>query len=254
MSGFVDIHSHVLYGLDDGARTIDQSLEMLRVAAEAGTSDIVATPHANSRYPFDPDTIEARIAELQPHTTVRIHRGCDFHLQYDNIEDALANPDKYTVNHKGYLLVEFPDMTVYSGSDDILLQLLDAGMLPIVTHPERNSVLQNRAVDVARWVDMGCYVQVTAGSILGGFGRKARTSAIELLDRGLVHFVASDAHDVSHRPPRLDAAFAALRDRYGEASIQAVFVDNPAAVLSGEMVEADAMPRRAPKQWYEFWR
>ena len=97
---FVDIHSHVLYGLDDGARTFEDSVEMLRLARNAGTTDIVATPHANSRYHWDPELIDERISELQPHTDVRIHRGCDFHLQFDNIQDAIAYPQKYTINGK----------------------------------------------------------------------------------------------------------------------------------------------------------
>jgi protein-tyrosine phosphatase len=253
---FVDIHSHVLHGLDDGAKTLEESVEMLRMAAAAGTTDIVATPHANSRYAFNPDIIDQRIAALQPHTTVRIHRGCDFHLHFNNIQDALAQPEKYTINHKGYLLVEFPEMTVFAGTDDILTQLLDAGMMPIITHPERNTVLQRRVDDLVRWVEMGCYVQVTAGSCLGKFGKRAKTSAFELLDAGLVHFIASDAHNTEQRSPRLDEAFAELVNTYGKDSIQALFVDNPAVTLTGEPLEIDLPDVRLPppRRWFEFWK
>src|SRR5712692_771967 len=116
---------------------------MLELARQAGTTDIVATPHANGQYLFRPELIEQRIAELSARVDgIRIHRGCDFHLQVSNIHDALAHPDKYTVNHRGYLLVEFPDMTMFPNADEILRQLLDAGMIPIVTHPERNGYLQ----------------------------------------------------------------------------------------------------------------
>src|ERR1700759_5441040 len=99
MTGFLDIHSHVLYGIDDGAKKLEDSLGMLEMAAANGTVAIVGTPHANGEYPFKPDVIAERIAELQPRTTVRIHPGCDFHLHASNIADALANPDKYTINH-----------------------------------------------------------------------------------------------------------------------------------------------------------
>jgi len=252
-SGFVDIHSHVLYGLDDGAKTLDESVEMLRVAEESGTAHIVATPHANSRFKFRPDVIAARVAELQPLTRVTIHRGCDFHLQIDNIQSALAHPEKYTVDGGPYLLVEFPDV-IFAGSDEILSQLLDAGMLPIVTHPERNSTLQRKLDDLARWIEMGCYVQVTAGSILGGFGRAARSSSFEMLDRRLVHFIASDTHDPAHRSPRLDEAFAVLAERYGDESARALFVENPAAVLTGDQLDFDppsALPKK--RKWYQFW-
>ena len=252
---FVDIHSHVLYGLDDGARTFEDSVEMLRLARNAGTTDIVATPHANSRYHWDPELIDERISELQPHTDVRIHRGCDFHLQFDNIQDAIAYPEKYTINGKGYLLVEFPEMTVFTESDDILTQLLDAGMMPIITHPERNSVLQKRLDDLARWVEMGCYVQITAASCLGVFGKGARASAFELLERGLVQFVASDAHDRTHRPPTLDDAFRVLVDRFGSDQIQPLFTDNPQLVLTGELLQVDYPDVRGPRRrWFEFWK
>src|SRR5436309_11242094 len=128
----IDIHSHVLYGLDDGAKTREQSVAMLDVAARSGTTDIVATPHANGQYAFRPQLIEQRIAELGTMTPVRIYPGCDFHLQFDNIEDALANPEKYTLNHKGYLLVEFPDLSIFTETHAILMQLLDGGMVPII--------------------------------------------------------------------------------------------------------------------------
>ena len=111
----IDIHSHILPGLDDGPESVDESVAMLRIAAEAGTTDIVATPHSNLDYSFDPEQISERIAELSeaagpaPH----IHRGCDFLLSYDNIQDALANPTRYTINHRGYLLVEFSDLLIF---------------------------------------------------------------------------------------------------------------------------------------------
>jgi protein-tyrosine phosphatase len=252
-SGFVDIHSHVLYGLDDGAKTRDESVEMLRVAAEAGTTDIVATPHANSRYKFRPDVIAARIAELQPLTDVRIHRGCDFHLQVDNIQDALAHPQKYTIDGGIYLLVEFSDV-IFAGADEILYQLLAADMIPIVTHPERNGTLQRKQDDLARWIELGCYVQVTAGSILGRFGRAARSSAFEMLDRGLVQFVATDTHDPEHRSPRLDEAFKVVTERYGEGQSTALFMDNPRTALTGGTLDLDppaAMPKK--RKWYQVW-
>jgi len=252
--GFVDIHSHVLYGLDDGAKTVEDSVAMLEYAAAAGTSDIVATPHANAQFAFDPELVDARIAELGPQVSVRIHRGCDFHLQVDNIQDAIAHPDKYTVNRKSYLLVEFPDLGIFPNSDQILLQLLDAGLVPIITHPERNDAIQRRLDEVARWVESGCYVQVTAGSFTGVFGRRARVCADELVRRGLTHFVASDAHDCNHRPPSLAEAYQYLAGKWDEAAIRPMFVDNPAAVLTGDRIDFEFEPATVKRRkWYQFW-
>jgi protein-tyrosine phosphatase len=250
----VDIHSHVLYGLDDGAKTREQSVEMLGIAERSGTTDIVATPHANGKYAFRPEVIAERIAELSALTSVRIHPGCDFHLQFDTIEQAVADPGKFTINHNGYLLVEFPDMSIFTETDVILEQLLDAGMVPIISHPERNAALQRRLDDLARWVERGCYVQVTAASYTGLFGKEARTCARELMQRGLTHFVASDAHDARMRTPSLREAYNLLAETWGEDAIRPLFEENPRAVLAGEAVEfefpATAVTRR---KWYQFW-
>lgn len=253
--GFVDIHSHILYGLDDGAKTLQDSVDMLRIAAAAGTTDIVATPHANGQYRFDPATIDQRIAELASHSDVRIHRGCDFHLQPDNILDALAHPDKYTVNGRAYLMLELPEMAISPNTDEILLRLLDAGIVPIITHPERNRPLQRRLDELAQWVESGCYLQVTAGSCTGRFGKAAQACADALMRRGLVHFIASDAHDSKHRPPTLRPAYEALASVWGEDAIHPLFDDNPRAVLTGDTIEYEFQPQQAPRRkWYQFWR
>src|SRR5260370_24492079 len=122
MAGFVDIHSHILWGVDDGARDLDMSLEMLRIAAESGTTDIVATPHSDLRFPFDADKIAERIRQISEAAGVkpRIHTGCDFHLHFENIADCLAHPDKYTINHLRYLMVEFSEMSVPTGGGQVV--------------------------------------------------------------------------------------------------------------------------------------
>lgn len=252
--GFVDIHSHILYGLDDGAKTLDDSVEMLRIAAAGGTTDIVATPHANRQYQFDPPTVEARLREMEGRSTVRVHRGCDFRLQSDTIEDALAHPTKYTINQKCYLLVEFPEMSVFSHTENVLLRLIDVGIVPIITHPERHRELPKRLADLARWIEMGCCLQITAGSVTGRFGHTAQTHARELVGHGLVHFVASDAHDTRHRPPTLDGAYREMAGEWGEDVVRPLFVDNPKAVLAGEPFDSVVKPlRRRKKHWYQFW-
>jgi protein-tyrosine phosphatase len=247
----VDIHSHILWGLDDGAETLDESLAMLKLAAESGTTDIVATPHANSRYRYQADVVRQRIEEATAGVSgqPRIHRGCDFHLSFDNVQDAMENPAKYAINDTQYLLVEFPNGPL-TGMTRVLTTLLDRGMIPIMTHPERQQQLQRIGDDFQEWVQLGCLVQVTAQSLLGRFGSGPGDSAWEMLRRGLVHFIASDGHDVKDRPPRLDLAFEAVSKRMGAEQARLLFIDNPGAVLRGGAVEA-GMPQRKP--WYRFW-
>jgi protein-tyrosine phosphatase len=253
----IDIHSHVLYGLDDGARTIEDSVAMVQMAAAHGTTDLVATPHANPNYKFDPQLVEERLAEVASASgnVLRLHAGSDFHLSYDNIKDALANPRKYTINHQRYLMVEFSDLLIFNNTPEILSRLEDAGMTPVITHPERNGLLRQRVDQIALWVKDGACVQLTAQSVLGEFGRRAAECSRILLDQHLVHFLASDAHDLEHRPPRLDLAYAWVQEHYGEERAEALCVTNPKATLTGESLESVAAPVASERRkWYQIWR
>jgi len=251
----VDIHSHVLYGLDDGPRTFEESLAMIHMAAEHGATDLVATPHANFDYQFDPDRVAERLAEVSSAAgaALRLHSGCDFHLTYENIEDAIQHPSKYAIAHKRYLLVEFSNLMIFHNTHEIFTRLGEAGLVPVITHPERNSLLRQRLEEIARWVEGGACVQLTGQSLTGEFGRKARVFCRSLLDRGLVHFVASDAHDCEHRPPRLDQARDWLKGHYGQDAADLLCTTNPRFALEGEPVES-LKPAANPRKWLTFWR
>jgi protein-tyrosine phosphatase len=253
----IDIHSHVLYGVDDGARTLEDSVAMVRMAAANGTTDLVATPHANTEYRFDPQIIQERLAEIGAASgnVLRLHTGCDFHLSYDNIQDAIANPRKYTINQQRYLMVEFSDMLIFHNTAEIFSRLQDAGMTPVITHPERNGLLRQRLDQIAEWVQNGARIQVTAQSLLGGFGRRAAEFSKTLLDRKLVHFLASDAHDCERRPPRLDLAHAWMKEHHGEARADALCITNPKATLTGESLEPmQDSDTSESRKWYQIWR
>lgn len=255
-SGLVDIHSHILYDLDDGARTLEESVEMVRLAAQSGTTDIVATPHANTEFPFDPDLISRRIEELQKAAggVPRIHRGCDLHLTLENIQDALANPAKYAINHHGYLLVEFSDFLIPRTTQEIFDRFLGAGLTPIITHPERNGLLHSRLDQLRSWVDNGALVQVTAGSLLGSFGRAAKSVAATLMNRNLVHFIASDAHDTRYRTPILRDAYQYVERTWSLDLAQTLFTAAPQAVIDGQEIELrdEMVAPPAKKKWFRL--
>lgn len=248
----VDIHSHILRGLDDGAKTLEQSLAMMKIAAGSGTTDIVATPHANFRYPFQSALVAQLVKEISAASGGRpkVYYGCDFHLSFDNIQDALKNPAKYAVNGSRYLLVEFPN-TALTGMGAALEALLQRGLIPIMTHPERQPVLRRMPPEFEEWIQMGCLVQITAHSLLGRFGVHAEESAWDMVRRGMAHIVASDAHDEKDRTPRLDDAFAAVAARVGQPMAQKLFIDNPNGVISGGTVSTE-LPKRASR--LRFWK
>jgi protein-tyrosine phosphatase len=249
----VVIHSHILYGLDDGPRTLEESVAMVHMAAASGTTDIVATPHADLRYDFRPEVVEQKISELGEASggAARIHRGCDFHLCYENIRQALKDPARFTINQKQYLLVEFSDMMIPDSTTEVLERILAAGMTPVITHPERNPLLARGLDRMRHWVDTGCRVQVTAYSFLGRFGSRAKLASEQLIRSGLVHFIASDAHDAKRRPPVMAEAYKHVARRYGKRHAEILFVTNPRAALAGEPVEA-ALPK-PPGRTRKWW-
>lgn len=252
----VDIHSHVVYGVDDGARTLEESLAMLADAAAGGTTDIVATPHANLEYQFDPSVIKERIEELRAAnpTQVRIHPGCDFHLDFDLIQDALQHPTKYSINHGPYLLIELSENGSLKSIPQILETLMRRGMIPILTHPERYFVLRGQIEEIRSWVSMGCLVQVTGQSFLGLFGSTARKMAEQLMNERMVHFIASDAHETKARTARLAEARKWVEEHHGEEEAVRLFETNPRATLTGETLPRQPSPKQKSKSWFSLWK
>jgi protein-tyrosine phosphatase len=250
----IDIHSHILPNLDDGSTSLEESVRMLDIAEKTGTTDIVASPHSNSEFPFCPKLMQERLTRLREliGTRIRIHSGCDFHLSYENIQDALSHPAKYTINNKSYLLVEFSDTAILHRPAAVFDQLMSSGITPIITHPERNALLQDRLNDLQTWVQDGCMVQVTAQSFLGSFGRSAKRCADTLLRRNLIHFIASDAHDCEHRPPRLDEAYAYVCRKKSRERAQRLFEEYPQRVLDGDPIFQDEYVEPQRKR-FKFW-
>ena len=254
----IDIHSHILYGLDDGAQDRETSIAMLKLAAETGTTDIVATPHSDSKYVYQPALVDERIRELNELTgnKPRIHRGCDFHLSIDNVQACLRDHTVFTINGLNYLMVEFAEFFVPPSTENILRELIDRGLVPVITHPERNPVLRDSTPRLEKWIQSGCILQITAQSLTDRFGREARDATWNWLRRGMVHVVASDAHDTEHRPPRLDHAYAILTDKLGKEAAELLLVTNPRAIIGGDYVMAmsAAAVSGGSKKWFQFWR
>lgn len=249
----IDLHSHILPGFDDGAGSMEEAIEMLRLAAAAGTTDIVASSHSNAEYVFDPVRAVRSIAELQQaaQDIPRIHYGCELHFTLENVEAVLRSPQTWSINHRGYVLIEFSDFIVPKTSGEILARLGDAGTPPILVHPERNPILQRNLPELESWTRQGSLIQVTVQSLLGRFGRSATAAAERLLDHGMVHFLASDAHDVKHRPPVLIEGWRVVEERFGAETAERLFVTNPRAVLSGAPIQCD-QARARRKAWYSL--
>lgn len=232
----IDIHHHLLFGLDDGAKDIETSVAMAEMAAADGITHIVCTPHANAHYQFDPAVNEQKLEQLRARLDGRLTLalGCDFHLSFENIDDALKHPHKYTINQKNYLLVEFADLSIPQQMTQVFHQFLASGVQPIITHPERNLTIQKTPHRLDEWIAGGCLVQVTASSLTGRFGRFAQSFASKLLQQNKVHFLATDAHNLESRPPRMKEAFDLIAKQYGSEAAERLCVTNPKAAFFGE--------------------
>ncbi len=239
-----DIHYHLLFGVDDGPRDIEASLALAEASIAEGVTHIVCTPHANDHHEFQPDLNRERVALLEERLRGRVTLGlgCDFHLSFDNIEDAFQNRTKYTINGKRYLLVEFPEMGIAHQISDTFCRFLAMGIVPIITHPERNPILARDPGRMIEWIRSGCLVQVTAASLTGRFGKIAQTMCHDLIRKNWVQFIASDAHSIDGRPPCMGQAYDLLISRYGRPTAERLCIDNPRAAFLGEYLPPQPEP------------
>ncbi len=231
----IDLHCHILYGLDDGARTMEDSLAMAEDAIADGITHVVGTPHSSSEYKFDFAKVRAVQDELSAKLRNRLAlaTGCDLHLNPENMQAVRLDSAPYCINQKDYLLVEFSEFSIPPSMNQTLHELHLQGLRPIVTHPERNGILRTQADRLRDWVNQGCYVQVTAGSLGGMFGPLAMEKSWQWIEQGLVHFVSSDAHNIARRPLKLRFAYDAVAERCGVEMARALFIDNPKAAFEG---------------------
>jgi protein-tyrosine phosphatase len=249
----VDLHCHILSGMDDGAKSFEESLAMAEMAIADGITHIVATPHSSNEYHFDFAAVEQAAAELQSAVGDRLTlaTGCDFHLSPENLAALRRRPEAFCIHQKDFLLVEFNEFSIPPGMDKIIYEIQLAGLRAIITHPERNGIIRAQPERLEKWIRNGCYGQVTGASLTGTFGLVARQTSLAWIARGLVHFVASDAHNLTGRPHKLRGAYDVVNAEFGGEKAEALFVGNPLAAFEGrplphvpEIVEEHAKKRR----------
>jgi len=233
----IDLHCHILPGLDDGAPDLAASLAMARVALADGISQVVATPHVfDGVYETTRADAQAALARLrsalaEASLPLTVHLGAECRLDPRLLDSGCAWRSLALAGGR-YVLVELPHATVPPGVEGAFFRLRARGIVPLLAHPERNAELRRGQLDrIASWVAGGVRLQVTAGSLTGGFGRRTRAFARKLVVRGLCHVVASDAHASTGRLPQLSAARAEVVALVGEAAATAVVSTYPRRIL-----------------------
>jgi len=237
----IDIHCHLLPGIDDGAPDVSTALQMVRLAVEDGIEAMVFTPHIHSgRYENTRQSIQESLLSFQQdlfQAGIKIKTTAAAEVRISPEIPRMVENEQlpYIGEHDGQhvFLLEFPHGHIPPGSDKLVQWLLDNKIKPIIAHPERNKEVLRDLSRIQPYVSAGCLLQVTAGAVSGLFGKPARQRAIQMLKKGWVFALASDAHNVDYRPPLLQAGRLAAAKVIGEAEAGRLVRDNPWSVVEG---------------------
>lgn len=258
----LDLHCHLLPGIDDGATDLEMALEMARIAVDDGITTVACSPHIYpGLYENDAAGIRTAVTALQIELdergiALRLLEGADVHLEPD-LAAAVEAGRVPTLSGSRYLLLEPPHHIAPPRLEDTLFDLLLAGIVPVVTHPERLTWIEDQYTVFERLVKGGAWMQVTAGSLTGRFGRRPRYWAERMLDEGLVHVLATDAHHPRRRPPLLAEGRAAAAARVGDAEAEHLVVTRPQGIIEDvapELLPPLPMQVEAPRPQRQFWQ
>jgi len=259
--GMVDLHGHLLPGIDDGARSLEQALNMARQAVADGITLSVLTPHhLNGVYHNPARQVREHCSVFRRHLRengipLAVLPGTECHL-VPELPAALAEGTVLTIgDRRRSVLVELPVHTVPLGATSILEDILAMGLQPIIAHPERNGELVEATVQLSGWIEMGCLAQVTAQSCTGRFGPRVQEAARRMVRNGLIHAMASDAHRDSRRIPELTPGRATVARWTSPEVAMLLTEDFPRALAGGKPVDVgllkDALP--PPKRGFAGW-
>ncbi|MGN0390240.1 MAG: CpsB/CapC family capsule biosynthesis tyrosine phosphatase [Wujia sp.] len=242
MEDFYDIHCHILYGVDDGSHSVNQSARMLDIAYGEGFRTIILTPHYNRRFHFDDteelqnrfDTLCGKVEKHYP--GMRLLRGNEIYYTEDTIEQ-LRLGQASTMAGGRYVLLEFAPYVEFSRVKFAVNELVQHGYIPIIAHVERYDCFLHRPEDVEVLAEMGAYIQINADSVIGKNGRQTKKVVRKLLDRQQVHFVATDCHGDTHRAPYMRKCADYIEKKYGHEYAEKIFHKNPQCIIDNEYIE-----------------
>ena len=250
----IDIHCHLLPGIDDGPETLGEALDMARLAVANGITEAVATPHIHAgRYDNTLQSVGEATRRFQHclqdnNIALRLRMAAEIRIGPELITLVETQQVPWLGNLDGYrlILLEFPHSHIPVGSDKLVKWCLERKIRPVIPHPERNKDVIRNLEKITPFVKLGCLLQVTAGAVAGGFGPQARKRARQLLERSWVSFLASDAHNTDHRIPDLEPGRAAAAAIVGEEKSWHLVRDNPRQILSAPTLDIVAVHASAP--------
>lgn len=241
MTGFTDIHTHVLPGVDDGAENMDQAREMVRMAWESGTRTMILTPHHRGAYLKNtPDQLRTAFDAFcrdmhEAFPDMKFYLGHEVHC-HEGFPERLTNGSAMTLCDSDYVLLEFRSGSLRSQVKKDVMKMIRYGFIPIIAHVERYDAFRKNPSLVEEMIELGALIQINAGSVMGACGFGAKLFCGKLLKRGNVHFVASDAHDTVVRTPVMRECYLRIVKKYGAEYAAKVFWQNAQAVIENEMI------------------
>jgi protein-tyrosine phosphatase len=256
---FIDLHCHLLPGLDDGPAAAEQSLAMAELAVAEGIETIVATPHqlgnhaGNSAAAIRSAARQFQELLEQRGLPLRVLPGADVRIEPDLREKIRRDEVLTLADRRRHVLLELPH-EIYIPLEPMLAELAAAGLTGILSHPERNRGIMSRPEVLRPLIERGCLMQITAESLIGGFGARVGKFAETLVRQGLVHFLATDAHDAVVRPPRMRQAFQRIVELAGERAAVDLCQENPKAVIEGRTIAVRKTPMEKTSRFGWFSR
>ena len=241
MMRYIDIQSHLLPGIDDGAKNLEMSMEMFHIAAGNGIGQMILTPHNKPMHKnAGPAKIESMIQQLREclkkeKIDIQLHAGNELYYRSDVLEE-LDEGKALTMAGSGYVLTEFGPMDDYEYIRRGIYKIMAGGYRPILAHVERYGSVCAKAERVEDLIAMGCYIQVNAGSIMGQYGFQTKVLTRRLLKQRLVHFVATDAHNTEKRSPAIYECAKYIEKKYGQEFAERLLIDNPMRVINDEYI------------------
>lgn len=236
-----DIHSHILPCVDDGAQDDKTAIEMLKASYRSGIDRLVVTPHYNPAYGFE-NTADSNLISVFKKLTlhareqdipISIMLGMEIRADYDTAR-LLAERKLLTLNSSRYPLIEFSHTDSMKKCTDILKELASCGYSPVIAHPERFAFFYSQPWIAYDWLEMGCHIQITRGSVFGSFGPQAKSASRYLLENGLVCCIASDCHGIIHRTPRMDDIYQYISDTISADAAGLLMRINPDRIINNE--------------------
>ena len=257
MGPMIDLHSHILPGVDDGARDLSESVNMAKKAVEQGIHTIVATPHhLNNRYENPKQTIIDRVRELnkallEEKIDLNVLPGQETRI-YGEMVEGYEIGEILPIDNTQYVLVEFSSSHVPRYTEKLFYDLQTKGLVPVIVHPERNQEIIERPDVLYKLVEKGALTQVTAASICGDFGKKIKNFSMQLIEANLTHFIASDAHNTVNRTFKMREAFDIVQNKYGNDLVY-LFKENAELVIEGSHIYKEVPERIKKKKFFNLF-